>query len=600
MGAMSLRRALLLTAALVGLGWSLAPDVARAREPAPLTGVLRIATCGDFPCPLPPAHDPRWSSFALGPAGLASSLDQEEGIVWVVVTFTQPPEAAFAHPALLITHPADAEEAFLNGMRVGGSGSIGPRFATTVAGPRVLTLPPGSLRGGENELALLALLSGRNVRVFTGPFVIGERDRIAADAAHLTQPTIASESAFLSMFLVVFVFYGFLVLKRVVRSDYLFFLMFTAVYTGDFLLGSHFLHQDGVVESGLVHAQAVLGSLRGIVMLTLVTHATGSGFGFAYRCFATVAAAFVALDLALPPLTVLMSFELARKVFLGLLGVYYLIVAVLAVKRRREDSIPVLAGVACYVLGSRLDLLWGIAVRDYATGAFALCMLFALTSRHARLRNRLEEISTRLLDAHDEERRRIARDIHDGIGQSLLALRLRLQQWSARASKGVAVGPEPLEALAADTGTILEDIRRLSMDLRPSFVESMTLSDLLRWYGSSFAEMRGLSLHVHAGARDVPEPAPRVKDNLYRIYQEILTNVAKHAGATRVDVSLYRGGRSLVLEVADNGQGFEEDGGARGIGLETMRERAELIGGSCRVESVAGRGTKVTVEVPAP
>jgi signal transduction histidine kinase len=497
-------------------------------------------------------------------------------------------------------HPADAERVFLNGEPAGGLGDIKPRYATATAGPRVLPLPRAALREGPNEIVFSSLLAGLNARFSMGPFLLGERIEVQAAAERLFHPIIATEAAFFSMFIVVFLFYGFLVLKRVVRSDYLFFMAFIALYAASFSLGSNFLHRDQVVEAGYVHAQAILGSLRTLVMLGLVTRVTGNRFGPVFRFFAAVAAGFLVLDLLLPPLTALTALDAPRKLLLAALGVYYLVVSASAVRQRREDAVPVLTGVAVYVAGSRLDLFWGVAVRDYALAAFALCMLYALTSRHARLRNRIEEISTRLLDAHEVERRRIARDIHDGVGQSLLALRLKLQKLAAAAGKGgLAPARPPLDALAGDTEIILEEVRRLSMDLRPSFVESMSLKDLLQWYGSSFAEARGLDFHLRDGSVSVPDPGPRVKDNLYRIYQEILTNVAKHAAASRVEVSLSREGRFLVLQVADDGRGFSGTGGG-GIGLETMQERAELIGGRCLWESAPGRGTKVRVEVEVP
>jgi signal transduction histidine kinase len=592
----------MLLAALATAAGCLSAVASPPPAPVPLTGELRVAACQDYPCPLPSGGDPRWSSFALGPDGIAAELGQQEGIAWVSLRFELPPGFKLEQPALLIVRPADAEEILLNGTSVPGKGRIAPHFEIAVAGPRVLRLPPATLHDGMNEISLLTLLAGRNVRVFTGPFLIGEYDGLQAESARLRYPIIALEAAFLSLFFVVFLFYGFLVIKRVVLSDYLFLMAFIACYTAEFLLGSHFLNRDGVVSEGFVHLRAVLESSLALIMLGLVTHATGSRYGRVFWFFAAGCMAFVALDLALPPLTALTTLGAPRMIFFGLRGVYYLVIAVGAVRRKYEDSVPVLAGLAAYVVGSRLDLFWGIALRDYATGFFVLCMLFALTSRHARLRNRLEEISTRLLDAHEEERRRIARDIHDGVGQSLLALRLQLQKLGARALKGAVVSREPFDEMAAATGAILEDVRRLSMDLRPSFVESMSLKDLLRWYGSSFAETRGLALSVHSETVDTPDPGPRIKDNLYRIYQEILSNIAKHAGATRVEVSFYHTGRSLVLEVVDNGRGFPGtggNGGNGGIGMETMRERAELVGGVCRVESVAHRGTKVSVEVPA-
>lgn len=591
-----LRGAVLVLALAAGL---CVPVVAAgAAGPLQLTGELRVASCSQYPCPLPAADDARWTSIPFGPDGIAASLNRREGLAWVSLRFVLPPGARPGRPALLITHPADAEEAYLNGEPAGGVGTIGPRFATAVAGPRVLPLPAAALREGANEIAMLSLFAGRNVRFYTGPFLLGEREDIEEADRRVLFPVVATEAAFLGMLISVFVYYGLLVAKRVYRSDYLLFLAFIGLYAAAFFLGSNFLHRDGVVGERYGYAQQIVSSIRTLAMLGLVTSITGNRFGAMFRVFGAAIAGFVALDLVLPPLTALTVLDVPRKVLFGALGVYYLALSANALHRRREDALPVLVGVASYVVGSRLDVLWGIALRDYALAAFALCMLFALTSRHARLRNRIEEVSVRLLDAHEVERRRIARDIHDGVGQSLLALRMKLQKLAAALRRGAVPAVEPLEAMAADTAKILEEVRQVSMDLRPSFVESMSLKNLLNWYGSSFAGTHGLDFSINDRTDGVTDPGPRVKDNIYRIFQEILTNVVKHAGASRVEVSLYRDGRFLVLEVADNGRGFVEAGErGNGIGLETMRERAELLGGTCRSESVLGRGTKVRVEV---
>jgi hypothetical protein len=242
------------------------------------------------------------------------------------------------HPALLVTHPADAERVFLNGEPAGGLGDIKPRYATATAGPRVLPLPRAALREGPNEIVFSSLLAGLNARFSMGPFLLGERIEVQAAAERLFHPIIATEAAFFSMFIVVFLFYGFLVLKRVVRSDYLFFMAFIALYAASFSLGSNFLHRDQVVEAGYVHAQAILGSLRTLVMLGLVTRVTGNRFGPVFRFFAAVAAGFLVLDLLLPPLTALTALDAPRKLLLAALGVYYLVVSASAVRQRREDA----------------------------------------------------------------------------------------------------------------------------------------------------------------------------------------------------------------------------------------------------------------------
>ncbi|TLN19756.1 sensor histidine kinase, partial [bacterium] len=333
--------------------------------------------------------------------------------------------------------------------------------------------------------------------------------------------------------------------------------------------------------------------------IKLVTDLTSSPKKIIYRSFSSLAWLFIAIDLFLPPILVLIHFSTARTIFKVLIGIYYIYMAARSIAKKNQDAWTVLLGVVLYVTGSRLDMLVGIPVRDYGVSAFALCMLFALTSRHARLRNRFVEISGKLLDAHEEERRRLARDIHDGIGQSLLGLKLRLQMLASKVKSGFAPAPETFESLVGSADSIIEEVRRTSMDLRPSFIENISLADAIKWYTETFAGKGSFEIFFHEGKDPVPEPVPRIKDNLYRIFQEIISNAVKHSLATRVDISLYYDGKTLTLIAMDNGVGFlVDENRSGGIGLKTMRERAALIGGKCRIESSPGTGTTVRVEVP--
>ncbi|HEY5996786.1 MAG TPA: sensor histidine kinase, partial [Candidatus Deferrimicrobiaceae bacterium] len=263
------------------------------------------------------------------------------------------------------------------------------------------------------------------------------------------------------------------------------------------------------------------------------------------------------------------------------------------------DSWPLLLGVLVYGIGSRVNLYAGFDMREYAMGGFGLCMLFMLVSHHSRLQRRLLDVSTKLLDAHESERSRIARDIHDSIGQSLLAHKMHLELLALDKEGGTPVPPSELTKLVRESSAIIEDVRRASMDLRPSFVESMGFMEAMRWYAGIIGKKEALEIKFHEGAGEMPDFPPRVKDSLYRCFQEILTNVVKHSEATRVDVSFEGSGKTLVLRVTDNGKGItSRNKESRGIGLETMKERAELLGGSCEISGNPGVGTSVTITVP--
>jgi two-component system sensor histidine kinase UhpB len=152
---------------------------------------------------------------------------------------------------------------------------------------------------------------------------------------------------------------------------------------------------------------------------------------------------------------------------------------------------------------------------------------------------------------------------------------------------------DALPQLAAAATAIVDELRRTVLDLRPTVTETPELGPAMRAYAAVIAAQREFELHFHEGRRPLPELPERVRTHLFRVFQEMLANVQRHAGAKRVDVW-------LVLQTADDGRGFTPGEAGGGIGLTTMRERAELLGGSFAIESSPARGTVVTVEFPLP
>jgi len=569
--------------------------------PTALSGTLRVLMCKDERCDRPADGAPGWRSYAFGPKGISGSLEHREGAGWVIVSFTLSPElAAVEDPALLIVNPADAEVATLNGVPAGGEGVVGAGYLAVPSGPRLLTLPRAAVRTGPNELALEVLFAGMNAKILSGPLLFGGQDRIALERERRQQPLIASEATFMSLFLVMIVFFSFLISRGVVRSDYVIFSAFLVLYTTVFALDSHLLYLLGLASPGTEKIKVVFTRALMLVMLSLVTTVTGRRFGRVYALFAVPAAALLLLEIVLTPLQSLHGLEVPRKAVFGISGAYYLFLVARAAYERRPDAVPAFIGVVAYVAGSRLDFFWGIAARDQGTGVFALTMLYIITSRHARLRARIEEVSARLLDAHEEERRRIARDIHDSVGQSLLALRLKLQMLATKVAPQSTAAAEALPALAVEAGAIVEDLRRTVLDLRPVISETPNLGPAMRAYASEVATQRGFEICFHEGRQPLPELPVRTRTHVFRIFQEMLANVQRHAEAGRVDVSLHREGADLVLQVSDDGRGFDSVAASGGMGLATMRERAELLGGTFAIESAPQRGTVVTVEVPLP
>jgi PAS domain S-box-containing protein len=226
-------------------------------------------------------------------------------------------------------------------------------------------------------------------------------------------------------------------------------------------------------------------------------------------------------------------------------------------------------------------------------------------SLESRVRARTAEVHSlfsRLVSAQEEERRRITRDIHDQVGQPMTALRMNLEVLAAQ----VAHDPQ-LAAQAARTLQRAEELDRsidyLTWALRPAALDHLGLAGALDQLVSGWSERFGIAAALDLGDTRALRLSLEKESNLYRLAQEALHNVFKHAQATHVSASLDRQGDDLLFVLEDDGRGFAVDdvrphSGSGGIGLVSMRERAAIIGGRLTIRSEPGRGTRIEVRVP--
>ena len=227
---------------------------------------------------------------------------------------------------------------------------------------------------------------------------------------------------------------------------------------------------------------------------------------------------------------------------------------------------------------------------------------FDLTDRQKREAERVRtELLTHLVFAQEDERRRIARDMHDQLGEHLTALALRIARLKQLCvdSTHLAGEVDDLEAIAL---SLDQDVDRLAWELRPTALDDLGLRAALTNYVHNWSNRAGIPARLHtSGLLDV-RLAPDVETTLYRIAQEALNNAAKYSRAGHVEVILERRHDSVLLVVEDDGIGFEADGAVKGqgFGLVGMRERAALVGGSVQIESTPGQGTTVLVRIAVP
>jgi PAS domain S-box-containing protein len=227
-------------------------------------------------------------------------------------------------------------------------------------------------------------------------------------------------------------------------------------------------------------------------------------------------------------------------------------------------------------------------------------------SREVSVRTRAEErikaLLERLVSVQEEERRRIARNLHDQLGQRITALRFSVSALKDDAALGVELLQQRIEAIDRIAAQIDRDVDGIAWDLRPASLDDMGLDAALQAMVRDWSETRGVRGELHVSTILDGRLPPDMESHLYRIVQEALNNVAKHAAASRASVLLKRTSGDVEVIVEDDGRGFDVEsittsrGG--GMGLTGIQERASLMGGHLEVESTPGAGTTLFVRVP--
>jgi PAS domain S-box-containing protein len=211
----------------------------------------------------------------------------------------------------------------------------------------------------------------------------------------------------------------------------------------------------------------------------------------------------------------------------------------------------------------------------------------------------LRELTIHLQEIREEERKHISREIHDELGQQLTALKLNLS-WIAKkmTAQDEAVVTKIKSSLDVINGTI-QTVRRLATELRPAMLDELGLAEAIRWQTNEFSKRTGIEVDFETNADECVFP-PDISISFFRILQESLTNIIRHAEAGHVECKLHLADRSLLLQVCDDGKGFYPDnaGDKKSLGLLGIKERVEMLHGEYHLSSEPMKGTKLKVNVP--
>ncbi len=229
---------------------------------------------------------------------------------------------------------------------------------------------------------------------------------------------------------------------------------------------------------------------------------------------------------------------------------------------------------------------------------------FNLMAKTLMEKMRLErKYLSQIIEAQENERRRISRELHDEIGQALYAIKFNLEMIDKDLPQATPLVRGRLGEAKSLSSQTLTSMRQLALDLRPTMLDDLGLIPTLRWYVQNFSNRLNIYSNFEAMGLEEKLP-PQIETAFYRIIQEALNNIAKHAQADRVEISLMRRDSKILASIQDNGKGFDLDkvlhpeSPERGFGLIGIQERVSLLGGQIEIQSRPGSGTLIHIEVP--
>lgn len=550
--------------------------------------------------------DSRWRSVIVPGSWQSQGIKSSSGLGWYRLHFTAPEIFRQINPALLLGRIGDADEVFLNGVKIGGEGLIGESFVEATKVQRLYAIPANLLSYNQkNVIAVRVMNTYLNGGIFDKNITIGDYNLLLTEKLKRDKYVIVVDFCLFTLFALFFMVCLFFYIKGLRDREYIYFWFFITLYGALFFIGSLTFYDTGMKTRFIQQAINAIATLLPASLLLLLLHFYKEKPTMFIRGIIVSFIGLVLMTAFFHAYAARIFIYTAWKILFIVTAAFLVFVAIRALIRQLYESGTILIGIVGLIVGFILESLGGIDMVyitgfflwDYATVFFMLCVMYALTARYTRIKE-LQSASVKIFNAHEEERKRLARELHDGIGTSLLATKMKLQMLEAQANGNIPISKQALPELISEIDHSIGELRAVSADLRPSFLENMELVEAISWHAKKIKERSGIEVDVSSG--DIGQISLKIKENFYRIFQEALNNAVKHSGSTRVEVLLSRNNSYLVLEIQDDGRGFYPAGTEQdqGLGLYTIRERVELLGGIIRIKSSDKIGTDIYIEVP--
>jgi signal transduction histidine kinase len=579
-----------------------------------LSGTARFQGGDDATWAMPEFDDSRWAEIKVPGSWQEQQAEFINQIGWQRLRFTAQNLPADTPLALSLGYVGNATEVFLKGTPLGRIGSFDPVIQPLPGTLHIYSLPRAVLMPrGTNVLAVRLMNQAGLGGLLGGPIGIGsfaELNRMAARREFFRRQVEWIVQLLLAALLACSVFL--MVRGKATRLH-----AWAAAFSGSqgfmyFLImtGSN---QHPTLDLWLARLGWGLSSFGALAVAFLISeffHIANPGNLHIRR---SLAAAYVPIGMAFfflgPERAWFSTMSLVYGLFFLMTFGISIGWSIVSWRKAAPGARWITLGLAPMFIGGLLDALsttapvFPVALVPFyhweiGLVFFVLLLGYTLIDQYVRNMDRLNVLSRTVLRERERERQRLARDLHDQVGQSLQALKMMLQL-NQKAPPGAAL-PIKHEEVICKLGDCIKDLRLLAREMHPAASDEISMVQSMQGYARELEKQFGVFCRVESADGDA-KLTSEAAAHCFLIFKEAVGNAIRHGRATRIEVAFRQSEGRVLFQVCDNGCGFDRAAMAeseRGLGLRSMRERAEWLGGSCHIESRRGHGTRVTVQLP--
>jgi len=550
----------------------------------------------------PQLKDSSWRLIKIPGGWKEQGIKSLKGIYWYRIHFKVPTNFHSGISGIYITTICDAEEVYVNGIKIGGEGKIGKYFVVAPYVSRVYRIPNNLLKYNHDNLLAIRVMN----LYFDGginALILGDYRELILRSINEQRIIEVLESAVLTTIGLFILGLLFLYLGGAREKDIIYFFLMLLIYAVYFFIDSLIFYKTGLKNPFFQKLSISLACIWFVFFLLFLIYYFDLQLNKFYKSFMGILiciSVLMFLKLSWNTCTTFLIIWTGFVVPASFLITIHILIQVY--RTRKKEAFPIFIGVIMLVIsGVTGELLFDLNISchhilylqpwDYGMFFFLISVMYGIVAKFIQVRDRMRLFASKILVAQEEERKRLARELHDGLGQDLLVTKFNLQSLNQQLKSSY------LKSIIKDINKSIKELRNISMGLRPAMLEELGIQAAIKSFTKEIETKIGI--HIDLALSFEGRLPIIIEENLFRIFQEALNNIMKHSCAKKVKISLSRNSDILILKIEDNGIGFSfENKKIKGLGLDTMAERTNLIGANLKILSTIGKGTRIIVEVP--